>query len=694
MNELYRQSRLAEMDAAFEKGARAGGKGVYLLMLRKANAEANCERAVSLIEELERRGEQPSEEMFQLIVNTLADAGRVAEASLFLGLPESHRMHTMASCYPGTRALSGCCARVLSRPGPGETPAEQRERSDRMLREMLQREMPIAGMVWGEVVVNRSMARTEGVSVLHEIQQTLAQAEKCGFSPDPAFLSRSMDAMLANQVAHEVVWWFYEEHEHMLQPDHMSAGATSHMLEKVMLVALSYSKGEGAFRRLVGMGHKPDVLNYRSLLMCLCRDTEFQHRPEEAHKLIAEMLGARMEPTAEMRAAVAAIVCGDKGTPWREALEQQFGGEWSQEQLAVVMVVLQRMGKRETVLQLWKDAVESGTVASPGDKMYTAAVKACIYKELRGTAMLDPRYADIAERLRNSGGSVKLTEDLLVATLRAEGLAGHQERTMQTFRAIMKGQLGEHKLTRKVLLTMVLTLGQTSSGAAMVPSLLDMAANEYGVQPTIAIYNAWLASHRLQTTRPTPKSVRQLYQVILDKGLVPDKFTYNTLFTLLERIPFHCDINGLMHFFLHEWWAVSQHAGKDEFTNTLLLKLLGSRVTVRSNEMFMSIYRFMKAAEDPSQWPTGHTYDAVVKVLVRTGRMNQAVGIVLGAYRDIAIKRSRFQEPEDVWRHTVEYLMANLLGQQNYRLADKLRKIAAEHGFDMGCPLPQMEDDE
>jgi hypothetical protein len=148
-----------------------------------------------------------------------------------------------------------------------------------------------------------------------------------------------------------------------------------------------------------------------------------------------------------------------------------------------------------------------------------------------------------------------------------------------------------------------------------------------------------------------------------------------------------------VHFFVHEWWRVSRHAGKDSVTNNLLLRVLGSRHTEHSNVVCIRIYKFMKSSEDPQQWPDSYTFHTLVKELVRKGLFNQAVGMVKDAYEHIEDKRKRGLQPQGFWRHTIEYLMGTLLGSQHTRLAERLRKIAADHGFVVGCPIREIDDD-
>lgn len=130
-------------------------------------------------------------------------------------------------------------------------------------------------------------------------------------------------------------------------------------------------------------------------------------------------------------------------------------------------------------------------------------------------------------------------------------------------------------------------------------------------------------------------------------------------------------------------------------TNNLLLRVLGSRDSKRSQLICRRIFAFMKASPDPAQWPDGYTYHTIVKGLVRRGEFNWAVNVVEAAVlRTAQLRSSTGKQADGPWRHTVEYLMGNLLGENQRELAERLREVMAAHGFVMGCPLPSMEDED
>jgi pentatricopeptide repeat protein len=130
-------------------------------------------------------------------------------------------------------------------------------------------------------------------------------------------------------------------------------------------------------------------------------------------------------------------------------------------------------------------------------------------------------------------------------------------------------------------------------------------------------------------------------------------------------------------------------------TNNLLLRVLGSRETAQSRLICHRIFAFMNASSDPAQWPDGYTYHALVKGLVRSGQFRRAVQTMQEAVEKTEQRRRESgKQAEGPWRHTVEYLMGNLLGEGKMDLAERLREIMAKHGFVMGCPLPNIEDDD
>jgi hypothetical protein len=168
--------------------------------------------------------------------------------------------------------------------------------------------------------------------------------------------------------------------------------------------------------------------------------------------------------------------------------------------------------------------------------------------------------------------------------------------------------------SRGVMRAMIETLSHTADGARIVPRLLDLAQREFNLAIDITFYNLWLSALRFAEHPPTPEAIRELYDQIAARGLMPDKVTFNSLIVLLDLVPLEQDVTRHVHFFLHEWWRVSRHAGKDSVTNNLLLRVLGSRHTEHSNVVCIRIYKFMKSSEDPQQWPDSYTFHTLVKV--------------------------------------------------------------------------------
>jgi pentatricopeptide repeat protein len=103
----------------------------------------------------------------------------------------------------------------------------------------------------------------------------------------------------------------------------------------------------------------------------------------------------------------------------------------------------------------------------------------------------------------------------------------------------------------------------------------------------------------------------------------------------------------------------------------------------------------MNSSSDPVQWPDGYTYHALIRGYVRERLFSEAVMAMKEGMESAEKRRlATGLRAEGPWRHTIEYLMANLLGEQKVELAEKLREISAKHGFVMGCTLSNMEDDD
>lgn len=444
LSDLFRSGRLREMNDVFTQSApHEAGKGVYKLMLQKAKQEGDADWAISLFEQLISRNEAPDEAMFHFVIETLLDKGRVAEAMAYLGLEtsvserqleEKARSPTsLLAALPKSSVISPLLARIMSERASGELPDAHLLRMERILEEAKQRRIPVSGAMMAAALRVRVKC-DEGTPALVAVKKALSLRS----SVDPALLEAGMSCLVESG-SREQAWWLYEQHgADTLATGDLSRRPAHRLLVVVLKCAPSYVAARTALENFVMHGFRPDAFSYHCLLLSLCRDPHEAERVRVAETdVLASLQQRELLPFAHTPTVMAALRMAEQQLPWRDALQEaKTTSENDAATIGALMEQLGQLGRGDLVLQIWEEAFCGPTPdiqEPPGEKVFLAALRACVVRvPPRGTLALDPRYESVLAGLA-AAAFQQPSNELLVAALRAEGLAGQPERAVATF---------------------------------------------------------------------------------------------------------------------------------------------------------------------------------------------------------------------------------------------------------------------
>jgi hypothetical protein len=631
LSDLFNRGRFHEMDAVFASCAREAGKGVYKLMLQKAKKEGDADGATRVFELLMARNEDPDEFMFQLLIDTLIDAGRIDEALAYLGFEtrvfslqrftrtkkeeegeeqdDSLRENdgsarivaakTLLETCPKSGIIGPLIARVMWRQAATEPVRARLSRCRSLLHELQKKGIILPNLalnvepedldamidtgavgasaetmdesswadllalrqakridvIWATVMRIRVKAETKPPLAL--VQATTDLAVRCGARVDARIVEAGL-TILSDSGTKELAWKFFQDNAAALKRSDFSQSISGRLVAEILRCAPSFTAANAALGQCVEKGFKPDAFTFHSLLVSLCRDGYEMDRVRTVEKHVLEpMRERRLTPHVHTATCVAALQCVDEGVSWKEALSEE---QLTSDTVGALMGLLLTMGKREMVLQIWEEAFACAAPVLPlprVESVFLAAVRACLVRLPRGNMVVDPRYESVLLLLNQA--ALSPSEELLVATLRVEGLGGNTERAMKAFESILQGQLGDFKASLEVIKVMVETLGHTENGADLVPELLQMAQSKFNIRIGIDLYNLWISARRYSDKRPTPEEILNLYHTIKKKerGLMPNAITFNSLIALFDKVPHQVEIHRHVHFLLHEWSRTS-----------------------------------------------------------------------------------------------------------------------------------------
>ena len=617
------------MDMWYEEVEREGMTlelSSWHLLLRKAEIERDPDAALFTLDNMVKQGVALDVPAYRFLLNTLADAGLGLEVDTWV----NHLLDEQISVIKAdTRDLCSLFARLIARRMTDETVEMHCSRAEGYLDALRELEVRPSSSVWGALMRVR-----------------VANAVRCGSAGEV------LEVSLEEAVGHERA-----------------------ILKDGILALVSAGFPMVAWKWMEKNGIEPVANIYKSdpiLLSALLRSA-----PTAKH--VFQLWKCRHEEDSYQEFLVAYLRVK---VPWKVALEQ-MDLLHSLEAIVFTMNTLLRQRESRLVLEIWdyvvaQDSYES--LLSLQIDVYIVAIAACATKLPRGNHTLDPRFTTILESLLESG--LPPDDGILISILQTQGKCGDITSVLAFLRAISERLLGPFEMNAALLEGIVDSLAVDAHGAQYVPEILEAAKKEWGVDLSVSLYNQWIRA--LHFHNPDSALALHIYEEMKEEGLMPTASTYNNLFRVLDEDP-NLETNDLqLHYLLHDWKRVSNMQGKNALTNNLLLKALRNRPTYRSQTIFWRIFQFMSTSGDVAQWPTSDTYHIIVRHLVRKGDLNKAVLFIENSARRIAEKQKRGLRPELFWSHTIEYLLGILLGEDETKLASRLREWAQTHNYFMG----------
>lgn len=680
---LFSKKEYGKMGELFESVAATGvvhELKSFNLMLRRAEIEGSPENSLAIFQSMRAQGVVPNINSYRFLINALADAGRLQEASKYL----QECLETNASSLEKeATAICSMVARIIVQHSPNESPAEYRARVDAVLRKV-QGQVPFNSSVWAALIKAKTF-RLAPQAARSVVEQSLHDAREQGIDLDVVLLE-SVVAALADAGLTEEAWKYFKLHGEACLAAQGRARSAFFLLSRMVKIASSF----GEAKQLLMFGVQEPML-FHHVLLVLQKDKHLppSQKVSELNALLQLMKSKDIFISSQSR-AVAAAIFASSSSDWKSALKLAALEETSSEGVAAIIKELSsQRGREREALAIWDDILaakwlDRGLVTSD---LFEAVIQACAIRvPPRNNVVLDSRLSLVLEALALT--SIQPSESLLSTLLRVLGLGGKLNVALDIFKELIGRQ---KSVTHKLVLTMLRVLAADENHASVIPPLIRFVSETFGLKPNLEICNAWLESLRFEGNF---QSALEVYREMRRHEIVPSARTFMAMFSILDSAgPSSMDTEKLeanVKMLLRDWESLLGQSGKNVNVYNALLRLLQNHPSRWAEGEFWGVYEQMSTSPHAADWPNSQTYHLILKGMIRRGKFAEAVKFLRSASVEIDQRASQGHESQGFWKHSIEYLVGNLLGEEQYDLAEEAREWARTRGFHIG-PLSKIE---